>query len=406
MSRIPFALRLAISLLVTMLAIGGLQYLLAARALSKRVVEQTTSAHRADARVVSRLFDGDAREPWKPVRELLGHVAARPGVVDVGIVDARGRFAAVGVAHDARTGGSGIGGSMDGDEMSSRPEGHGAEPHGFAEGRILPAAARPVVDRVLASGRSFGGRAPGAGTADGLHAVPVDLGGRRHALVVVKESDLVGAQLADMRVILLVTVGAGLLLSFPLFYSLGGRELAARHRRALRNSSVDSLTGVGNHRAFHEELRRQVEVARRRERSVSLVLLDLDGFKQVNDSRGHRAGDEVLARVGAILADGRTGDRPYRIGGDEFAVVLPETPLDPASVAAARICDRIADEVDGVTASVGVSSLGAPARDADTLIACSDMALYEAKGGGGNRVCGTGAPSPSSGSEAAAVAHG
>jgi diguanylate cyclase (GGDEF)-like protein len=326
--------------------------------------------------VLKGLHEREAADPWKPVGELLGHIASRPGVKQVAVVDAGGRIVAVGTRHTgAAQGGHGS------------PAEHGHRPGDLIEGSSLPLGPRAIVDAVLASGERFGGADPRSSDGGGLYAVPVELRGRRHVLTVVKEPGILRGQLADMRWILVATLGAGLLLSFPLFYLLGGRSLSARHRAAVRSSTEDALTGIGNHRAFHEELRRQVEIAQRRERDVTVVVLDVDGFKDVNDTRGHGCGDQVLPRVGRILAGGRPEDRPFRMGGDEFAVILPDTDAAAASVAAERLRARVQREARGVTVSVGLAQLGAPARDRETLLACADMALYEAKRGGRNQVC-------------------
>ena len=99
----------------------------------------------------------------------------------------------------------------------------------------------------------------------------------------------------------------------------------------------DHLTGLGNRRAFHERLEDEVQRARRHNRKLSLLVLDVDHLKHVNDARGHVAGDDVLERVGALVRDGcRREDGAYRIGGDEFALVLPETNAEQASIVAER----------------------------------------------------------------------
>ncbi|MBI3745607.1 MAG: GGDEF domain-containing protein, partial [Chloroflexi bacterium] len=104
---------------------------------------------------------------------------------------------------------------------------------------------------------------------------------------------------------------------------------------------LDSLTGLGNHRAFQEALARMVDQARRYGTHFSLVMLDIDEFKRVNDTRGHAVGDELLAQVGDLIRSTiRTADAGFRVGGDEFALLLAETGAPGAEVTARRILSR------------------------------------------------------------------
>jgi diguanylate cyclase (GGDEF)-like protein len=146
------------------------------------------------------------------------------------------------------------------------------------------------------------------------------------------------------------------------------------------DSRHDALTALPNLRAFEERL--SVEVARtgRYERPLSLCLLDIDHFKQVNDRLGHPAGDEVLRSVARILDQSRLTDDCFRIGGDEFAVVMPDTTAKEARVAAARIAEqlRIASPGDGqLDVSFGVAGI----TDADpaNLLAAAEGQLMAAK---------------------------
>jgi len=164
------------------------------------------------------------------------------------------------------------------------------------------------------------------------------------------------------------------------------RDLSDRLVVAQHDALHDSLTGLGNHRAFHEELDRQMQVSRRYAVPVALLLLDLDDFKHVNDSAGHGAGDAVLASVGRFLdAHVRATDQAFRIGGDEFAVVMPHTDMDGGMVVASRMLAMALEPVAGsalakpVSFSAGVSAMPVPAESRAELYAQADAALIWCK---------------------------
>lgn len=173
-------------------------------------------------------------------------------------------------------------------------------------------------------------------------------------------------------------------------------ENIALHELVSEQAVTDELTGLANQRAFREFMAKEEERAHRFEHDLSLIMLDIDDFKQVNDEHGHLQGDEVLRTVGRILDDESRGiDEPARYGGEEFAVALPETGLEGAVELGERIRTRIESErvpgVNGaaplrVTASVGAASMPASAKSVQDLVAAADAALYEAKRAGKNRV--------------------
>jgi two-component system cell cycle response regulator len=152
----------------------------------------------------------------------------------------------------------------------------------------------------------------------------------------------------------------------------------------------DELTGLYNYRHFQGQLRAEVERARRYQRSLSLVVVDVDRFKDINDTLGHAEGDRVLGGIAQIItAKVRATDTTFRYGGDEFAVLLPETLADQAQAVAERIRQGIGDAdlvaSRGVTVSAGVAELH-PTEDADGLLQRADSALYSAKRAGRNCV--------------------
>jgi diguanylate cyclase (GGDEF)-like protein len=148
---------------------------------------------------------------------------------------------------------------------------------------------------------------------------------------------------------------------------------------AERESRRDQLTGLGNRRAYEERVATELRRHARYGTPVSLCLLDLDGFKRVNDDLGHLAGDDVLRQVAGII-ESRASDDAFRIGGDEFAVLLPHTSLEGAEAAARRLVEDLATAGLGagrVTASAGVAE--ASSNDPEDLHRTADARLYEAK---------------------------
>jgi diguanylate cyclase (GGDEF)-like protein len=158
---------------------------------------------------------------------------------------------------------------------------------------------------------------------------------------------------------------------------------ARRYDEMRRLADLDSLTGLHNRRSFHELLAREVARARRYERGLGLIILDLDDFKRINDRIGHLAGDVVLAEVASRLrAVVRSTDLPARIGGDEFAVILPESSQEEAELLAARITKAVgAEEIVNagiLRISAGIAELG-PDDTSTTLFEHADNQLYEVK---------------------------
>jgi diguanylate cyclase (GGDEF)-like protein len=192
------------------------------------------------------------------------------------------------------------------------------------------------------------------------------------------------AGLGSLALLVLV----GLLFGGPILRTLGD------FRRVASQASTDSLTGLANRWAFDEELALEWRRAERVGDPLALILLDIDNFKEVNDTHGHQAGDEVLRRVGQVLAASvRHFDLAARYGGEEFAVILPGTDLDGAVRLGDRIRAALAkEEVElpdgtrlGVTASVGAAAKG-DLPGGKELVATADEALYQAKRAGKNRV--------------------
>ncbi len=164
-----------------------------------------------------------------------------------------------------------------------------------------------------------------------------------------------------------------------------------------RSARTDTLTGLSNRRVFHETIDAEIRRSRRYRWPVTVLMLDLDHFKTVNDTHGHMLGDLVLERVGGIVRHAvRDADAACRFGGEEFAVVLPETAREGGYAVAERIRRRVEQSFEGrpvdghdvqMTISCGLATFPEDGLHADDLIARADEALYGAKHAGRNRVC-------------------
>jgi len=165
------------------------------------------------------------------------------------------------------------------------------------------------------------------------------------------------------------------------------------HEGVVIQTTVDSLTGVSTRATLLHQLEKHYELARRHGRALSLILADLDHFKQINDTYGHAGGDQVLRRFGGLLLGRLRGsDHVGRIGGEEFLMVLPETTADLALSVAEQLRvtlerERIEymEQVIPATCSLGIAELDPAEASSGSLLARADAALYRAKAGGRNR---------------------
>ena len=186
--------------------------------------------------------------------------------------------------------------------------------------------------------------------------------------------------LALAQVAGLVAVGVGIVLLV--------RRLRASRDALWALARRDELTGVGNYRALHERLAAEIARHQRHGREFALVLLDLNGFKEVNERHGHLEGDRLLAEIGSSLRkEVRVEDSVFRQGGDEFAVIVPEVNAEEAGEVAKRLRARVArrgfgsDEMRPLTATTGFAMFPADGRTVDELLGVADTDLFAAKPG-------------------------
>jgi len=350
-SAFAFGVRLVATVMLTFALTGICSYVLLERNMARQLISDYAEGQRADARA----FEHEGTRATSradgigDIERLLEGVEQRPGMLAVSLIDQQHVIRAAGNA----------------DLVGSRE----------ADARINAA---------LLHGSSYAGREGGSGKdrSDFEFIVPVDLPSGRYAYEVTYDHRIYDGQLAELRKImaliaLLTLIGGG-----AVFYLLGGRRLMRDHRTVLERATRDGLTDLPNQRAFQDELAQAVASAARYDDHFALVVLDVDDFKLINDRRGHPHGDAILQSVAQVLREARPGDRPYRIGGDEFALSLTHTHAEGARAVARRLSRSLQDA--GIKASVGVSALR-PGQQADTLRAEADAALYEAKREGGDR---------------------
>jgi diguanylate cyclase (GGDEF)-like protein len=231
-------------------------------------------------------------------------------------------------------------------------------------------------------------------------AVPILFGNRLFGVLGTESRGVAAYRQDDIRIFDFLAASLGVAL-----------HNAERVASLIRLTMVDEMTGLFNYRFFRERLEEEILRSRRYGRELSLLLIDLDDFKKINDTYGHLRGDQILCDVAGLIAGNlRRVDRPSiarnleeeipaRYGGEEFLILLPETDLRGASVAAERLVRLVREKISGsappgegteggprLTASIGVACLR-PDESADAFISRADMAMYEAKKKGKNRVC-------------------
>ena len=171
---------------------------------------------------------------------------------------------------------------------------------------------------------------------------------------------------------------------------LSGRNSELQDARA--QAATDALTGLRNHRAFQEKVREEIAHAEDNGSPLGLIMMDIDGFKHVNDSRGHLVGDSILRDLASSLTDQVGRESAYRYGGDEFALLLPGVDRRKTATVAEQLRRAVENQADGngssqkITVSLGIACFPHTAASAEELIYGADAAMYWAKSAGKNRV--------------------
>ena len=195
-----------------------------------------------------------------------------------------------------------------------------------------------------------------------------------------KQSDTIYTH-DDIELVMSIASQAGIIIANAQLYS-----------QALVRANTDGLTGLYNHRHFHERLEQEIARGSRFGTTFSLAMLDIDLFKAYNDIYGHLAGDEALRKIGKYIENSiRSVDMAFRYGGEEFTILLPETQLEDAYIVAERIRKTVESQTSSmsmpITISLGIANWPIDGVMRQEIIACADAALYHAKQTGRNRTC-------------------
>lgn len=355
-SGLGFAVRMLVTLVLTFALIGGVGLTLLGRKLAAQQTAEYAVTARSDAAAFEAL-SSRARSPADgllDINRLLQGATGRRGVLESLLIDRNHSIAAAG--------------------------GVNATP-----AFVGTTSVDPRVSAALANATPYAGREadPAQDPRDTEFVVPLSLFGVRYAYTTTYDHSFYADRQSEVTTILALIGLIGLFGGSIAFYLVGGRRLIREHRMVLRRATRDGLTDLPNQRAFQDEFAQAVAAAERHREPLSLAVLDIDGFKRVNDRHGHPHGDAVLKCVARVLRDARPADRPYRIGGDEFAMLMERTDAAGSRAVARRLTTELAGE--GVEMSIGLSVLQ-PGLTTDSLRAEADAALYEAKREGGNRM--------------------
>ena len=347
--RVPFVLRWVLAVATSMVLAGTVEFAIAADRLQERLVQEALNDYQAQALGLEAVLAADLtpKERDLAVRDELGHLARSYGTLYAGLFDERGQY----VAGAGETAGP-----------------QSLDPHRM---RQVLSARQPSVE--VEQDQSE------AGSADRYEfLLPVQSPGGVLVLELDQRQSVIGKLVMDLRLLKAAGLAIAVLLAVPLSYLLGGRALHRQQRRSQRAADTDALTGVAGRRPFRPALEAALSDPNRG--PVALALIDLDGFKQINDRLGHSYGDRVLVALAESFTTLRASDGAYRLGGDEFALVLPDSDDAQATAVLDRVRQQLALRAAGVTFSCGIASAQPGEVVAlQELWERSDAALYQAK---------------------------
>jgi diguanylate cyclase (GGDEF)-like protein len=352
---------MVLALTITMALLVTASQIFFTRVISDQLIEQGSRYAAADGFAVERAYrEGDGSlDSIDDALDLVDSIEDRPDVVTAVLFDSRQREVIV-----PRDGG----------------------PVGIEAGEFDP---NPKFDQALSDGLSYSG-VETESDDDGStfeFIVPVKFDGKAYVIEVNQDATALNTQVSALRDKTVIFTSIALAGAMGLFYLIAGRALMLRHGRARKGARRDGLTDLGNHRVFHEELAAAVSFGARHDDQVALALIDIDDFKLVNDRFGHKRGDEVLTECAGILDSGRAEDRAFRIGGDEFALLMPGTDDAQARVILERCLAEAGSGASPTSLSAGIASIppGVEVSPA-ALSEQADAALYEGKHSGGGQV--------------------
>jgi diguanylate cyclase (GGDEF)-like protein len=347
-----FGVRLALGLVLALALAGSVTYWTVSQELEADQIDAAAALHRADAKSLTYAAAmHPKRAAWlREMSEQLQAIHGRPGSHEAIVIDRRFRIVAAPDRTDV--------------------------------GRVERA---PNVSAAFRTGRTMIGReaASDGGPPDFGYVEPIAVHGSSYVFEVTTDGAVFERQLSSMRRSLLIAGGLAFLGAAALFWLTGGRRVLRMHRFALERATRDGLTDLPNHRAFQDALRQAGDASERYGEDTALLLIDLDRFKSENDRHGHRHGDSLLKGAARALAAGRPSDLAFRVGGDEFALLLRHTDAGGARRAASRLRTRLADEQIVASIGAGVLRRGQSPYDLREEV---DAALYEAKHAGGDRI--------------------
>lgn len=349
-SGLSFMVRWVFAVSAAMLVAGVMEYGFARQQIIDRAIEDSRRNYEVLAEGLAEALTAagsDAGRREHAIADELHHVLRSPGTVQVGLFDASGKLLA------------------SGEDQTSLGEIDGADPRRFAD--------------VLATGETaVRTESSHAGEAGYRFLVPVTAPGGTLVLEIDQHPEIINELVQDLGQNKLLGLLTAIVIAIPLSYLFGGRSLQRRQLRAQQQADADPLTGLSGRRPFKPSL--EAILNDQKYSVVSLALLDLDGFKQLNDRLGHSHGDRVLQALADSFEELADSDTAFRLGGDEFAVILPGSDEDQAAEALNRVRAAFSARFPGVTFSAGIASIGT--REPLLLTELwerGDAALYEAK---------------------------